>query len=418
MQTLTQTPSPVNPLPYVTLSQARGARAYRPIYVDARGTHSAPVHIRHATLRNVLAVAMTYAQYKGFPFRIEPDLLAEAQSVQAELAERGTFVEIDLPADANGLRDVSVTTPAGRYDLAVLPGEDAAQLAADADAVLAETEDRPWAGQELTQEEIDDMFGDYPDAMPAASIDDDSLRSLVEKALAAWPALFYKGGHNSRAHAAANLVEHGKVRQVGTDLYNVDGRLCSADADSCECEDHAFGAPVYPKVGHLCKHRLAARMARVWTGDKNEPLLALIERITQDAKWARLIVEWDYETDQRTVVGYEALSGRERWPGLDGIAFTWLQLRWALDEAGWGLGRLPEKQIRYDYILRLIPGRGIEISEHTMHVQRVSERMLENRKFEKMFVDELANDGNQVGVSLAAKTELAVAQRRAELAAA
>lgn len=241
------------------------------------------------------------------------------------------------------------------------------------------------------------------------------LQTLVAKALTAWPKLFYKGGRNSRAHAAAALVEHGKVRRVVGDCYDVDGHACHAEADVCDCEDHEQGgAPFYPKVGRLCKHRLAARMYRVWGGERNQRLLELLQTVTGQP-WARLIVEWDYRTDQRAVVGVESPLGRQRWPGGDGVAFDWLQLRWALAQIEWGLARLPEKGKRWEYIYRLQPGRGINITEQTMHVQGVTDAMVQRHDMEVLWVESLARHGNQIGVTVSETTMRAVAQRRAEL---
>lgn len=245
------------------------------------------------------------------------------------------------------------------------------------------------------------------------------LQTLIEKALNAWPRLAYAGNRSSRAHAAAELVERGKVRHLGGDVYDVDGRHVGADSDTCDCEDHEQGrAPEYPRIGRLCKHRVAARMYRVWGGERNERLLDLIRTATEGNLWARLIVEWDYTTDRRSVVGTETPQGRNRRPGSEGVEFTWIQLRWALEQVGWGLVRLPEKAKRYEYIYRLAPGRGIEVSESTMHVQGVTEPMAQRHEYDQWFADEVARNGNQVGVELSTKTAQAVSRRRAELAAA
>lgn len=89
MNTLPQTTPATQP--YVTLASRTNGRqtVYRPVIVDQRGERSAPISIKCPTTRNLLAKSMTYAQHKGYPFRLTTsDLADEAASVQAELAER------------------------------------------------------------------------------------------------------------------------------------------------------------------------------------------------------------------------------------------------------------------------------------------------------------------------------------------
>lgn len=247
---------------------------------------------------------------------------------------------------------------------------------------------------------------------------DAKLSELVAKALHAWPALMYHNKRDSRAHAAARLVERGRVRQVNGDQYDVDGKRCHADQDVCECEDHARGAPAYPKVGRLCKHRVAARMARAWGGEQNETLLNLLA-VFIGQPWVRLIVEWDYRGpggERRAVFGFEAPGGkRTRWPGDKSIEFTWPQLRWALGQVDMGLARLPEKGKGYEYLYHVIPGRGIEINETTMGVRGVTEAMQARAEGRKEFETSVALDGNNVNVALSEAAARRIAARRVEL---
>jgi hypothetical protein len=94
MTTLLQT------APYVTLTKSAAGSHYAPVIVSTAGRRNAPIHVRRHTVRNVLSVAMTYAQAKGMAFRLEPelaDLTSEARAVQTELAERyGVSVEVVL----------------------------------------------------------------------------------------------------------------------------------------------------------------------------------------------------------------------------------------------------------------------------------------------------------------------------------
>lgn len=223
---------------------------------------------------------------------------------------------------------------------------------------------------------------------------DPQLLNLITCALDAWPELSYRGKRDSRAHKAADLIERGRVRHLGGSRYDVDGKRCDAVLDNCECMDHEHGAPWYPKVGKLCKHRLAARMYRAWQGDRNEQLHALLERFI-GTPGVTLIVEWDYETDRRQVVGFVQNCRRTRWPGNAGIEFTWPQLRAEVGSIDWGLTELPTKGSgnSYEYFYPLAPGRGIEINEHTMHVFGVNEIMVErnhNRRLTNQFTNELA----------------------------
>lgn len=92
----------------------------------------------------------------------------------------------------------------------------------------------------------------------------DNLGEMVEKARALWPNLAYQRSHDGasdRAQAAANLVSDGLVEyagetSTGLDRWIVSGHHCSIKGRSCDCQDRQ--APVDPKLGRLCKHRLAA----------------------------------------------------------------------------------------------------------------------------------------------------------------
>lgn len=223
---------------------------------------------------------------------------------------------------------------------------------------------------------------------------DPKLLDLISRACAAWPEIIYRGKRDSRAHKAADLVERGRVRHLGGGRYDVDGKRCDIDNDLCECKDHEHGAPWYPKVGRLCKHRLAVRMFRAWAGDRNERLHALLERFL-GTPGVSLIVEWDYETNRRQVVGYVYNRQRTRWPGNQGIEFGWQQLRAELGSIDWGLRELPTKGSgnSYEYFYPIAPGRGIEINEHTMHTYGVNEVMVEralDRRLTNKFDRELA----------------------------
>lgn len=223
---------------------------------------------------------------------------------------------------------------------------------------------------------------------------DPKLLELIAKALDAWPELRYRNKRDSRAHKAADLIERGRVRHLGGTRYDVDGKRCDAELDNCECADHEHGAPWYPKVGRLCKHRLAARMYRAWAGDRNERLHGLLERFV-GTPGVQLVVEWDYETDRRQVVGYVYNRKRTRWPGNAGIEFTWQQFRMEIGSIDWGLAELPTKGSgnSYEYYYAIAPGRGIELTEQTMSTYGVNEVMIErnrDRRLTNKFTNELA----------------------------
>lgn len=222
-------------------------------------------------------------------------------------------------------------------------------------------------------------------------IQDPQLQDFVHRACIAWPAIMYKGKRDSRAHKAADLIERGRVHHLGGDRYDVDGKRCQVDLDICDCADHARGAPAYPKVGRLCKHRLAARMYRAWQGDQNATLAAFLARFI-GTPGVTLIIEWDYETNRRQIVGYVDDRTRHRWPGNRGIPFTWQQFRLELGAINWGLLELPQKGSgnSYEYFYRIAPGRGIVINEHTMHTYGINEMMVE-RNLDRRLTNKFAN---------------------------
>lgn len=223
---------------------------------------------------------------------------------------------------------------------------------------------------------------------------DPELLHLIDLACTAWPAIQYRNKRDSRAHKAAELVERGRVQHLDGTRYEVDGKRCDAELDICECADHAHGAPAYPKVGRLCKHRLAARMYRRWAGDRNPQLADFLTQFLSTAG-ATMIVEWNYETDVRKVVGYVYQRQRVRWPGNQGIEFTWQQLRYELGQIEWGLLELPSKGSgnSYEYYYPLAPGRGIVLNEHTMATKGFNAVMAERnlaRRLTNKFASDLA----------------------------
>lgn len=225
-------------------------------------------------------------------------------------------------------------------------------------------------------------------------IRDKQLLELIDLACRAWPAIMYRNKRDSRAHRAADLVERGRVRHLNGSRYDVDGKRCDADLDICECADHAHQAPFYAEVGHLCKHRIAARMYRRWAGDRSEQLADFLTRFLS-TPGATLIVEWDYETNRRQVVGYVYNRKRTRWPGNQGIEFTWQQLRYELGRIDWGLVELPQKGSgnSYEYYYSIAPGRGIELNEHTMQTYGINQPMTERaltRRLTNKFTNDLA----------------------------
>ncbi len=224
-------------------------------------------------------------------------------------------------------------------------------------------------------------------------IRDERLLDMIGQACQAWPQIMYRGKRDSRAHKAADLVERGRVRHLNGTRYDVDGKRCDIQFDSCECKDHAHAAPWYPTVGRLCKHRLAARMYRAWASERNQRLADMLTYFLSTAG-ATLIVEWDYETDRRQIVGYIHNRKRVRWPGNQGIPFTWQEFKLELGTIDWGLMELPAKQSgnSYEYHYEIAPGRGIAITEHTMHTYGVNAVMVErdrSRKLTNVFAKQL-----------------------------
>jgi hypothetical protein len=223
---------------------------------------------------------------------------------------------------------------------------------------------------------------------------DPKLQEMIAKACDAWPEIIYRGKRDSRAHKAAALVERGRVHHLNGSRYDVDGKRCDADLDICQCADHEHGAPWYPKVGKLCKHRLAARMYRAWQGDRNDKLGDFLTKFLSTGG-ATLIVEWDYQTDRRQIVGYIYNRSRNRWPGNQGIEFTWQQLRMELGAIDWGLMELPTKGSgnSYEYFYPIAPGRGIEINEHTMATYGINQVMVDrnlDRRLTRQFAGQMA----------------------------
>lgn len=165
-----------------------------------------------------------------------------------------------------------------------------------------------------------------------------------------------------RAQKAAELVEAGQVRYLGTDRYRrdpvwtVSGRYhCSIEGKACTCPDAnpSYGGAPWHNDGPLCKHRIAAMMTKRLQDDKLAPLRDIFRQASvAGAEEVRLYVSvlmtYSRKVEQlNTVEGYLiAGDGRTRtmWDTAEKaqmmgtqaqVRLTFAELETVLAAAGW-----------------------------------------------------------------------------------
>lgn len=200
---------------------------------------------------------------------------------------------------------------------------------------------------------------------------DDRLSEMAAKAAARWPGLRYRrpqaDGYADRAEAAADLVRRGLVEFrgdlpiSGCDDWQVSDHRASFRGQTCTCSD--VGAPVDPKLGRLCKHRLAVMMAMRLRQDSDAMLAQIIqqaadrgtERVTLGT--VRIYGDHGHDADTYTLASYRErgrgqvnVSGDGREP----VRFLDADLYRVLTATGWRVAG-QQRQAGYQWDLYLEP---------------------------------------------------------------
>ncbi|MCU0843083.1 MAG: hypothetical protein MUC79_15405 [Thiobacillaceae bacterium] len=203
---------------------------------------------------------------------------------------------------------------------------------------------------------------------------DDRLSEFAAKALVAWPGLSYRQpqqpeGYTHRGEAAADLVRRGLVEfrhdlpVSGYDEWQVGDHRASFRGQTCTCSD--VGAPVDPKVGRLCKHRIAIMMAMRLRKDADGLLAQIIqqaaangaERVTLGTM--RIYADRGHDADTYTLTSYRERGRGQVNVGGDGqepVRFKAADLHRILLATGWRVAG-QQRQPGYQWDLYLEPGR-------------------------------------------------------------
>lgn len=215
------------------------------------------------------------------------------------------------------------------------------------------------------------------------------LNALVGKAEDMWPAIKYKNG-GSRAQSAAGLVASGVVLPIGNGLFSVGDYTASWQDNHCDCLDRA---PEDPKLGKLCKHRLAImfKLSKAMSGHNawlNEKVAEVAALATNG--WFELILESNYDRpDIKRLVGY-SLNGATTKRFTDTADVTVEQLHNAIDPLGLGLVKMPQKLKGWNYAFRFSPDGKAKLHEMTWNRKGITPEMVERNKWQMPKADAAA----------------------------
>lgn len=207
----------------------------------------------------------------------------------------------------------------------------------------------------------------------------DELTDLVEQALRHWPAIAYLSKPGNRARSAAALVRAERVRFLGGEWWEVNDHRCTPT--TCDCEDRA---PVDERGAKLCKHCLAARMViRLRDNQALQDRLAEIATVTGDD--FTLLIDRDYDSRKRSLLGYRSRGRDVRWPAGQRPAVTFEQMTAALAALGWSLADLPRKGGGWEYrfAIRRDAG-GVALTAAIWNLKGVSDLMVERHRNERL----------------------------------
>lgn len=191
-----------------------------------------------------------------------------------------------------------------------------------------------------------------------------TLDTLIESALAAVPGLAYKeprGGHATRAHAAAEIVQSGQIDFLGytfggDDYWQIGEYTCSKSAGACNCKD--FSAPAVNN-GRMCKHRVAAMFVIKLQMAAMDRLKTLMAEAPDGELTIRVDVIYLDKGREYRLCGHHYPGHRwETYPYEEWYTFTDKLFEITLRRAGWGLKCLPTRKSGYSYNYFL--SRGIE----------------------------------------------------------
>lgn len=204
------------------------------------------------------------------------------------------------------------------------------------------------------------------------------LSAMVEAALRAWPDIAYKSKRGNRAQAAAALVTAEAVRRLDGVQWDVSNQICTAT--TCDCEDRA---PIDPHTGgKLCKHCIAVRM--VVKLQRNDPLIERLRSLATGDQ-VQLLIDRDYDSRSRVLVGYRERGRDIRWPHGERVEVTFEQMSAALATLGWSLDGLPQKWQRWEYLFRLrTDDTGSELTAALWSLRGVTDRTVERHRNEKL----------------------------------
>lgn len=241
---------------------------------------------------------------------------------------------------------------------------------------------------------LEAMLAQMPDytAVGDPSQEQQRLSELADLYAEKWPWIVYaKGG--SRAHKAIGLLLEGHVTHEAGDLYRVKGHRVNLKGKQCDCKDHVR----FDKVdGKLCIHRLAVMLQQNWYGVRCQPLVTLIEQI-DGYEYIDLWFERDYayhgHGEVVRLVGYQL--PRQKYPirfmPHERVEVTLVQFKWAMDQTGYGMARLPEKiPNTFDYVYRIFRGEGLPIIKQSFHFRGRTDAMIQREKTRRITAIEWA----------------------------
>ena len=187
------------------------------------------------------------------------------------------------------------------------------------------------------------------------------------------------------------LIDLGVVKHESGNMWTVDGYDVNQFTKTCTCPKNY---PHNEKIGKMCPHVFAMTVMRLFEQENPKQQVTLDEILRRDGI-KEIRIEWNYEDNRRTVIGYVDRNGVTRLKSDEKFDTDYQRFTSALRRHDYCLDALPHKlegTFEYIYQYKLIKTSGIVLTENVWNTRSVTNAMVEAkvrrdvaRRFEKEF---------------------------------
>lgn len=187
------------------------------------------------------------------------------------------------------------------------------------------------------------------------------------------------------------LIDLGVVAHTGGNMWIVDGYTVNQYTKTCTCPKNY---PHNEKIGKMCPHVFAMTVVRLFEQENPKERIALDDILRKDGI-KEIRIEWNYDDNRRTVIGYVDRNGVTRLKSDEKFSTDLQRFSAALRRNDYCLDGLPHKlEGTFEYIYRypLSKTSGIVLTESIWNLRSVTNAMVEAKvrrdiaqRFEKEF---------------------------------